>query len=125
MATFFGGSEDVRRLSEADGMIFFADPIVKEGGGKSKLFEKYKEKYGSYPAFDFPAVSQYDAVYMLKEAIEQVGDEPANIADYLYRTEFEGLLGKYRFDENGDAVGITPSVKQIKNGEAVLYESSD
>lgn len=122
---FFGSSKEVQTLLEADGMIYFADPIVKESNLKKEFFEKYKARYGEIPDLEYPAATRYDAIYILKKAIEFCnGDKDTDcIRDYLYEIEnFTGVLGTYGFDENGDLAGIKPSVSQIKNGQVFPYE---
>jgi branched-chain amino acid transport system substrate-binding protein len=120
---FFGGSSDVLNESEANGMIFFAEPTIEENKIKAELFKKYKQHYNENPQYEYPAVSRYDDVYILKQAIEEVGYNPDLIRDYLYNMEnFTGALGTYHFDANGDVVGIIPSVKQIIDGQVVIYQ---
>ena len=119
---YFGSSQDVIYSPEADGIIFFADPTVEENLLKEQMFKKYNERYGENPQFEFFGATMYDAVYIMKQAIETSGNNPADIRDYLYQMDnFTGLLGKYHFDENGDARGIRPSVKQIKNNQIIAY----
>lgn len=120
---FFGGSKTVQELPEAQGMIFFADPDVLQTPRKAALFEKYKEIYGEYPDLEFPAAARYDFIYILAEAIKNSGEDTASIRDYLYGMKsFNGVLGQYHFDQNGDVVGITPSVRVIREGKSVPLE---
>lgn len=120
---FFGGSSEVIKSPDAEGMIFVADPVVKEGSKKDKLFKEYVKKYSKKPDFEFAVSAQYDAVYILKQAIEAVGENPGDLKDYLHNLkDFEGVLGTYGFNEKGDAVGLIPAAKQIKNGEIVDYK---
>ncbi len=122
---FFGGSKTVQELPEAQGMIFFADPDVADTPRKAELFEKYKKLFGRYPDLEFPAASRYDAVYILAEAIRNVGEDAASIRDYLYAMKkFDGVLGQYHFDQNGDVVGITPSVRVIAGQKSVPLEAA-
>ncbi len=120
---FFGSGEEVIKLPDAQGMIFFADPVVKEGSKKDKLFKEYIKRYGSAPDFEFAVAAQYDAVYILKQAIEEVGYNPEAIKDYLHQLkDFNGVLGTYGFNDKGDAEGLTPAVKQIKDYKVVDYK---
>ncbi|PIN75086.1 hypothetical protein COV18_05005 [Candidatus Woesearchaeota archaeon CG10_big_fil_rev_8_21_14_0_10_37_12] len=115
---FFGTNKEVRKHPLADGMIFFSEPPVSESPKKKKLFEKYKEKYGEDPAFEYGAAARYDSVYILKNAIEAVGYDATAIKNWLYEMEpYDGILGKISFDENGDVIGTKPAKNQIKNGE--------
>jgi len=116
------GGEETIASPLADGTIFFTDPIIPENEAKKEIFRKFKEKTGHPPAFDFPIASTYDVAYILKEALEAVGEDPTAIKEYIYdMKEFSGALGTYHFDENGDTVGIKIMIKEIKNGKAIPY----
>lgn len=120
---FFGGSSEVQTSLASERMIFFGDPIVKDSSIKNHLFKEYETNYGRRPDFDFAVSAQYDAVYIIAEAIEACdGEEDTGcIRDYLYTIEsFTGALGTYRFDSNGDVIGLKPSIKQIVKGEGVV-----
>jgi len=120
---FFGSSSEVINAEEAQSMIFFADPVVEDNSIKKHLFSEYQQKYNKKPDFEFAVGATYDAIYILKQAIEKVGAEPDKIRDYLYNLkDFNGILGIYGFDEKGDIVGVFPAVKQIKNNEIIKYE---
>ena len=113
---FFPSHPNLLQSSLADGIIFFSEPKTKESKEKDELFNKYKELYGEDPAYSYPAVSRYDSVYLLKQAIEQAGEGSTDIRDYLLSMDnYNGLLGMYHFDENGDIIGVTPSVNLIQN----------
>ncbi len=108
----------------AEGMVFAGDPEVSpEASEKTKeLFEKYRAKYGKDPAYAYPMAARYDAIYILKGAIEAVGYDGEKIRDYLYSMpEYDGALGKYKFDKNGDVVGVEMTKKVIKDGKPVPY----
>lgn len=120
---FFGSSSEVINAEEAQGMIFFADPVVEDSPIKAQLFTKYQNEYNKKPDFEFAVAATYDAIYILKQAIEQVGVNPDKIRDYLYNLkDFQGALGVYGFNEKGDMIGVFPSAKQIINNEVVRYE---
>ena len=121
---YFGGSNKIQQIEKAQDMIYFSDPTSTNNEKKKQYFTKYKTTYQELPDLEFPAVARYDAVYILVQAIDSCNsDDPDCIRDYLYDLEnFEGVLGNYSFDENGDLEGIQPSVNIIKNKEAVKYE---
>jgi len=119
---YIGSNPEIQKLTEAENMIFYSDPYIPDNEIKAHILEKYKEKTGGPPAFEYPALSRYDVVYVLKEAIENVGEDPTAIRDYLLSHSFTGALGDFHYDNNGDVIGINPSLYQIKNGEAILYE---
>ena len=77
----------------------------------------------TYPDFEFACAARYDTTYIIKQALDKVGNNPEKIKDYLYSMEsFTGALGTYRFDEKGDMVGIMPAVNQIKDRKIVKYD---
>jgi len=118
-ANFFGAS--AANMKEAEGLVFFSDPIVQESKEKLSLFDKYEEKYGVVPEFEYALAARYDSIYLLKQAIERGGTDPNAIKEYLYHMpEFTGVLGTYRFDSNGDIVGVRPSVKKLVNGQVIM-----
>ncbi|MBI5412773.1 ABC transporter substrate-binding protein [Candidatus Peregrinibacteria bacterium] len=52
------------------------------------------------------ATSSYDAVLIIREAIDKVGEEPSKIKDYLYTIKGrKGLGTNLSFDANGDPSG--------------------
>ncbi len=110
--------------SAAEGIVFIADPEVAEGSSKwTNVLEKYRQKYPQEPAYNYPLASSYDNVYIIAKAIGEVGLDADKIKEWLYEMpEFEGALGKYRFDDNGDVTGVKPVIKVIKDGKPVPYE---
>ncbi|MBU0767215.1 ABC transporter substrate-binding protein [Patescibacteria group bacterium] len=77
--------------------------------------------------FDTPAASLawaaygYDAIGVLAEAIAEVGTDGAAMRDYLYGLKaYNGVIGTFSFDENGDVVGVTYALKDIQDGEFVI-----
>ena len=120
---YFGGVNEVINSKEAEGMIFFSDPYVADNLLKDNLYKKFENISEHKPNFDFAVSISYDSVYILKQAIEKEGMDNSKIKDYLHQLkDFKGVMGTYGFNEKGDAIGYTPSVYQIKNGQVVLYQ---
>jgi len=119
---FIGSNPEIQKMPEVEGAIFYSDPYIPDNKIKKYVLEKYKEKTGKPPAFEYPALSRYDVLYVLKQAIENVGGDSTAIRDYLLSHSFTGALGEFYYDENGDVVGLKPSLYQIKNEKAILYE---
>ncbi len=70
-----------------------------------EFLSKFKKKYGSLP--EAPAVnsSAYDAVYILKDAIERAGSlDPDKLVAALEKTDYKGVSGRIRFNENHIAI---------------------
>lgn len=59
--------------------------------------DSYTAKYGDP---EYTSAYSYDAVYILKEAIERGGGtEPAALAAELEKTDHSGVMGRYQFDK--------------------------
>jgi branched-chain amino acid transport system substrate-binding protein len=101
-------------------MIFFDDPLVGNNSKKDNLFDKYREEYGKKPDFEFAVSASYDVIYILNNSLARCSENTDCIKEYLYNTRFEGALGNFSFDENGDLFGVKPSVKQIRDNKPVL-----
>lgn len=106
-------------------MLYFADiafgPDYKNDNIMQsfiRAFEnKYKKKASTY------AATGYDAVYLAKKAIEEGGYESDKIKDVLYKIDFNGALGKLKYDSKGDNVGVSFSIFKLdKENNAVLVK---
>lgn len=101
----------------------FADPAVLNGAGsamegavysiaqspdatapKVAAFRSaYKKRFGK--EYGAPGDVAYDAVYILKWAIDQVGYKATAVKDKLYELrDYDGVSGLTTFDKNGDAI---------------------
>jgi branched-chain amino acid transport system substrate-binding protein len=70
------------------------------------LLNESQIKFGSKATNDFEFGSAYDRVYILAKAIKAVGYDSEKIRQYLSTMpNFEGVVGTYRYDSNGDVVG--------------------
>ena len=65
------------------------------------------------------AAQGYDAVYLLKHAIEQAETvTPAGVAEALHNTtDWQGVTGPHTFDSTGDVIGKSIVLKVLENGE--------
>lgn len=85
------------------------------------FIENYKNEYGIAP--NNYAARTYTTLYVLAQALrnatsndaDAIRDALANISDY------DTVMGKFSFDENGDAV-YEPKVLIVKDGKLVLFE---
>lgn len=104
----------------AEGMLLVDAPGLSGNNPKAvKFLADYKAKYGQ-TTLEFYLGAAYDDVYILAQAISRVGINPEKLRDYLYGLKnYNGVIGSYGFDENGDLAGIEYVVKQIKDGKAV------
>jgi branched-chain amino acid transport system substrate-binding protein len=86
--------------------------------GKGKDFvDAYKAKFGGDP--EGYAVYAYEATKVVLEAIRKVGkkDRAAITAAVAATKDFDGALGKWSFDENGDTTLKTMSGNTVKGGK--------
>lgn len=106
----------------ADGLIVATPWFGEKDDEKVKAFnEAYKAEYNKLP--DQFAAQAYDALHLYAEALVNAGetdrdafrDALAEIRDY------DGILGKFSFDEEGD-VDMEPTVITIKDGKFQLLE---
>jgi branched-chain amino acid transport system substrate-binding protein len=76
-------------------------PALLEGKGRT-FYERYLERFGDEP--ECYAASAYDTTGAILQAIERVGRaDRAAITEAAFATrEFDGALGRWSFDANGD-----------------------
>ncbi len=97
---------------------FGTDPNNEKFG---HLLEAYKAKYGVDLPYQSYGQTEYDAVYMIKDAILAVGDNGEKIAAWSRTVkDWMGASGLITIGADGDrASGHTAKV--IKNGKVELY----
>jgi ABC-type branched-subunit amino acid transport system substrate-binding protein len=86
--------------------VYFYDPYYNENSKEIITFlNEYTEKYGAKPQLLFHAISTHDAVIMSLQAIESVGNNGAEIHDWLLSNikNWNGYMGNITFDENGNS----------------------
>jgi branched-chain amino acid transport system substrate-binding protein len=80
--------------------------------------EAHQAAYGSDPGAFY--LNAYAAALALLNAIEQAGStDYAAVTNALRTKDVETPLGKIRFDDRGDAIGVGFSMYQVKNGAYV------
>jgi branched-chain amino acid transport system substrate-binding protein len=108
------GKENV----EGRAYITFGGVPPRELTGKGKEFyESYKKKYGAEP--EAYAAYGYESAKVILEAIKRAGkrDRAAILAAVAQTKDFDGVLGKWSFDANGDTSLKVMSGNTVKNGE--------
>lgn len=121
-SAYFTGTEFTGLGKAVEGTYIVDAPSLIEGDGRVSAFlKKSKEKYGSDQTYPFFAANVYDEIYLLADIISKVGyDDAEKIKNALYAVkDFDGLSGKFGFDENGDVTGIGMRLTQVKDGKAV------
>ncbi len=98
------------------GAIGITLPSVIETNQKAiRFFDKYRERYG-FTTIEFVMAASYDSMYLAAQCIEEVGSitDTVAIKQCLDDIEnYEGALGNYYFDEEGEIVGIEPLLIEI------------
>jgi branched-chain amino acid transport system substrate-binding protein len=80
--------------------------------------EAHKKAYGADPGAFY--LNAYAAALALLNAVEQAGStDYAAVTNALRTKDVETPLGKIRFDDRGDAIGVGFSMYQVKNGTYV------
>lgn len=98
-----------------EGMYIVNVPTAGEGGD---FQTKFNQKFGGAQATIAFAAHAYDAMGVLGKAMEAGGPTGAAIKDYLYSmSSYDGVVGKFSFDRNGDVVGLSYSLKTFKEGK--------
>ena len=108
-------TKDYADISEGIIYPYFYDLEISTLEG-TKFKEAYSKKYGSYP--DSVAVNAYDALRVIADAIEKVGEDPVKVKEYILTQSYDLAGGKISFDQNGDAEKII-FMKATKSGKFV------
>lgn len=119
-----------QNVIEASGSYFpennFSVEVYAEN---AELLEKYVSRYKEEPSFIFFFnASMYDAVYMLKEAIEACDEEVTCVKEYFHNeiNAWGGEVADWSFNEFGDPLIPTAFYKEISivNGEKIRSDIS-
>lgn len=107
--------------SQLEGM-YGAEFGVNPNNEKFKhLVKTYKAKYGvdiPYPSY---AQTEYDAIYMIKDAITEVGYDGTKLAAWGHAvTDWQGASGLVTIGSNGDRAS-GHNVEIVKDGKVVPY----
>ncbi len=91
-------------------------PARLTGKGKD-FYERYKKQYGAEP--EGYSVYGYEATKVVLQAIERAGkkDRKAILQAVAQTKEFDGSLGIWSFDLNGDTTLTTMSGNVVQNGD--------
>lgn len=101
----------------AEGVMIVNVPTAGEG---TSFEADFVAKYGAPQSSIAWAAYTFDAVQVLAKAFGEVGTDGEAVRDYLYdMSPYEGIIGTFDFDENGDPVGISYVLKKIEGGNVV------
>lgn len=114
---YFGSDPDFAKIAGTAAEDFtYVEFIADEGRASVKKFlAAYKAEYGQdSPHPQFAALS-YDAPYVLKNAIENVGADPESLKVYFKNLkQVDSVLGTFTIT-NGDIDGTIFKLRKIKN----------
>lgn len=87
-----------------EGTVGVEPTYDKENENLANLQKDYEAVYEEELPYLYITAPAYDAVYIIKEALETAGEDAIKIKDYLYTIKGrKGLAGELSFDENGDS----------------------
>lgn len=116
--------KDTPEAAEGWKFVAYYRPDFMPGGDtpqNTAFTQKITEKYPDAPA-DYPTAQGYQAVYLIKEAIEAAGKyDGVAIRDALAQIEYEGLNGPITFDDKGQAA-VAVHFQEIRDGERVMVQ---
>jgi branched-chain amino acid transport system substrate-binding protein len=103
----------------AEGTYLTFSPDPQNIPDAARFVETYREKYGEIGPYSIYA---YDAANILLAAVKEAGStEGKPVIDKLHSMEFQGALGKIRFDEKGDVTAAPYVIWVTKGGKFVEY----
>jgi branched-chain amino acid transport system substrate-binding protein len=109
---------DAAGQAAEDSYITFGGlPANKLTGKGAEWYARYKARFGSEP--QAYGSYGYEAASVALDAIGRAGrKDRAAIRDAIFATkDFDGVLGRWSFDANGDTTLTNLSGRQVKNGQ--------
>ena len=118
----FIDSAGAENLNDKTYVTFGGVPASRLTGKGADFYRAYTERYKSEP--EVYAVYGYEAAKVALDAIARAGkkDRAAIIAAIAATRDFEGALGRWSFDENGDTTMRTMSGQIVRGGDFQLLE---
>lgn len=111
---YWAGSKSVLDQAKeyAQGIIFVDTPSIKDAVTAEgiKVFEDFEKQFGKMQSIELMFATAFEGFRALHQAIESGKD----IRDYLYATQFHGLFGDWRFDANGEIIGLDFVMKVVR-----------
>ena len=107
----------VENVNDKTYVTFGGVPPEKLTGKGADFYARYKQKYNAEP--EGYAVYGYESAKVIIDAIGRAGkkDRGAILAAVAATKDFDGALGKWSFDANGDTTLRTMSGNTIQNGK--------
>ena len=112
--------------------VTFGGVPAKELSGEAQAFvDDYNEAYPDGPPIAAYTTYAYEAANVMLDAIERAynADDEVNRQNVLREVfatkDYEGVLGTWSFDENGDTTLTKLSVQRVEDGKFVLDRTLD
>ena len=87
-----------------------------------KFVANYKAKYNELPN-KFSAAG-YQTVYIVAEAIKRAGSTDGDkLREALAKTDYNGLMGNYRFDDKGQAYNFNVYITENKGNDTIVRQA--
>lgn len=100
--------------------IYQTNPADPDSPAAQRLLQKYRERYGRTANLPLFVAWGYDAVHLFARAIEQAGENPQKIKDFLYSVRgYPGASGTISFNSRGSSP-VLEKMYRIKNGKFKL-----
>ena len=105
------------QAAEGTYITFGGVPASKLTGKGADWYRRYKDQFRSEP--EAYTAYGYESVSVALDAIRRAGrKDRAAIRDAIFATrDFDGVLGRWSFDENGDTTLRNMSGRQVRNGK--------
>ncbi len=116
-------SETIELAGEnAEGFLALSGFVLDAPSERFQTFrQQYKDAYNGDEVDSF-IMNAYDGIDIVLNAMEHVGTDIADVRDYMQGlTDYEGLAGKWSFDENRNPSKPLFPMK-VENGQWVLVE---
>ena len=97
-------------------ITFGGVPAAQLKGKGQKFYESYKKRFNSEP--EAYAAYGYEAASVVLNALKETGKDRAKLIEAVSKTkDYDGALGTWSFDANGDTTLKTMSGNAVKNGQ--------
>lgn len=109
--------------SASEGAMTLSMPSLDEANPVGAAFTKaFREKFGEFKFNSLYAALTYDATKILLKTLADVGPGDAQRAALLAMPAYQGVGGTFRFDANGDVIGMPFGMKIFRGGKIEMLE---
>lgn len=97
-------------------------PVQELGAKAQDWYKRYKQRFGTEP--EAYAIYSYEAGMVILKAIEKAGvkDRKKILEAIMGTKDFQGVLGTWSFDKNGDTTMSSMSGYQVENGQFAFVQ---